>query len=190
MTTAMYIIIAVVALGVLYLVIRLVAGAYLTYRGTRLVTCPETNEPAAVEVNATHAAFTSMARKPDLQLDTCSRWPERQHCGQECLRQIEAAPDACLIQTMLANWYKGKTCVFCGHTFEEIHWADHKPALMDGEGKTWGWHDIRPEQLTQVLLTHAPVCWNCHVAESFRRQHPDIVVDRPWQDKISRNEET
>ena len=23
-----------------------------------------------------------------------------------------------------------------------------------------------------------PVCWNCHIAESFRREHPDLVTDR------------
>ena len=27
--------------------------------------------------------------------------------------------------------------------------------------------------------THLPVCWNCHIAESFRREHPELVVDRP-----------
>lgn len=189
MSTVLYAIIIIVALGVLYLVMRLAIGAYLSYRGKRLVTCPETNQPAVVEVNAIQAARTAMIGKPHLELDTCSRWPEREHCGQECLQQIEAAPEACLIQTILTNWYKGKSCVLCGHAFEKIHWAEHKPALRDQEGRTYGWQDIHLEQLPQVLQTHAPVCWNCHIAESFRRQYPDLVVDRPWLKKVSRENE-
>jgi hypothetical protein len=27
----------------------------------------------------------------------------------------------------------------------------------------------------------APVCWSCHIAESFRRTHPELIVDRPWE---------
>jgi hypothetical protein len=24
-----------------------------------------------------------------------------------------------------------------------------------------------------------PVCWNCHIAQTFRRVHPELVVVRP-----------
>jgi hypothetical protein len=30
-----------------------------------------------------------------------------------------------------------------------------------------------------VLSTHLPVCWDCHIARRFRREHPALVVDRP-----------
>jgi hypothetical protein len=32
-----------------------------------------------------------------------------------------------------------------------------------------------------VLETHSPVCWDCYIAQEFRRDHPDLVVLRPWQ---------
>jgi hypothetical protein len=55
------------------------------YRGTRIVTCPETKEPAIVEVDALHASLTSTVGLPDIRLEECSRWPIKEQCGQECL---------------------------------------------------------------------------------------------------------
>jgi hypothetical protein len=52
-------------------------------------------------------------------------------------------------------------------------------ALVDKDLKTVQWNDIPADKLQQVLSTHWPVCWNCHIAESFRREHPELVVDRP-----------
>ncbi len=48
--------VAVVALPALYLIARRAGRAYLAYRGTRVVTCPESAQPAAVEVDAWNAA--------------------------------------------------------------------------------------------------------------------------------------
>jgi hypothetical protein len=33
--------------------------------------------------------------------------------------------------------------------------------------------------LPEVFLTYAPVCWDCHIAETLRREHPELIVDRP-----------
>src|SRR6266576_3849706 len=41
------------------------------------------------------------------------------------------------------------------------------------------WNEIPLEHLQQTLSTHWPVCWNCHIAETFRRRHPELVTDRP-----------
>jgi hypothetical protein len=70
----------------------LAGRAYFKYRGTRLVTCPETDSPAAVRVGAGRIMASSSIGEPDLRLGSCSRWPERRLCGQPCLSQIEAAP--------------------------------------------------------------------------------------------------
>ena len=58
---------------------------YSHYRGTRAVTCPETHRPVAVRFRAFHAAITGFARKPDLRLATCTLWPRRPYCRQECI---------------------------------------------------------------------------------------------------------
>jgi hypothetical protein len=34
-------------------------------------------------------------------------------------------------------------------------------------------------QILQVKLdAYLPVCWDCHIAGSFRREHADLVTDR------------
>jgi hypothetical protein len=143
-----------------------------------VVTCPETRAPVAVEVDARHAAAAAALGRAGLRLSSCSRWPQRQGCGQECLRQVEAAPADCLVRTILGKWYAGKSCALCGKSVGERHWLEHKPALLSPEGRTLEWGEIAPEKLPDVLTTHRPVCRNCHDAAAFRRQFPELVVVR------------
>jgi len=175
-----YVLIGAVALGATWAIARLAMGfrGYLRLRGQRLVTCPETNETAAVRLAAAKAGLQATVHAPDLRLSQCSRWPERLGCGQECLGQIEDAPEECLVSTIVNDWYAGKSCIYCQKPFGEIHWHDHPPALMNKEKKTVEWNDISPEKLPEVLATHSPVCWSCHIAETFRKEHPELVVDR------------
>ncbi len=171
-------VVVLVGLGALALVGRRALRAWLAFRGTRVVVCPESREMVAVEVDARRAALTAPQGRPQLRLESCTRWPERQACGQECLGQIESAPQACLLQSILGDWYQGKGCAFCGRRFAAVHWHDHKPALLAADGSLVEWSSFRPEQVIDVLATHQPVCWDCRVAEGFRRQHPERVTDR------------
>jgi len=174
---------AFLVLGVLVLAcipMMWVAGrAYFKFRGTRVITCPETGMPAAARVDGIRIASSAAIGEPDLRLASCSRWPERQHCGQECLAQIEAAPAECLVRTMLVEWYQGSSCAFCGKDIGEIHWVEHKPALLTPDRRTVEWDEVPPETLPEVLATHQRVCWNCHIANSFRERFPGLVTDRP-----------
>jgi hypothetical protein len=167
-----------VGLGALFLFGRRLVAAWLRYRGTRVVVCPESREMVAVEVDARHAAFTAGPGRSDLRLEACTRWPEKRNCGQECLGQIEGAPEACLLRNILADWYQGKTCAFCGRAFEAVEWHDHKPTLLAKNDAIVDWSSFPPEQVIDVLATHRPVCWDCAVAERFRRDHPELVTDR------------
>ena len=168
-----------IALAVLAYVLRPAVSAYLRFRGSRVITCPETRAPAAVEVDARHAAAAAALGTPHLRLTSCSRWPERQGCGQECLKQVEATPADCLVHNILVKWYEGKTCALCGRPVGAIHWPEHRPALLSPEGRAVDWDEVPPERLPDVLATHRPVCRNCHDAEAFRRQFPELVVVRP-----------
>jgi len=175
----LFLLAAIGLLVALYPALRAVIGTYFKFRGTRVIACPETKEPAAVEVDTWHAALTAPLGEPGLRLRDCSRWPERQDCGQQCLRQIETAPADCLVRTMLIKWYEGTSCAFCGKAIGPIHWVDHKPALLTPGRKTVEWDDVPPEKLPGALATHLAVCWNCHIAESFRARFPHLVVDDP-----------
>jgi hypothetical protein len=184
MNTAAYLIVIVLIATASFFGIRWLVRAFSPYRGTRIVTCPETGRPAVVEVDASHASMTSTVGLPDIRLENCSRWPLREQCGQECLTDLDVAPGQCLVSGVLMRWYRGKNCVYCGKPFEELHWIDHKPALMSPEGTLVRWHGVTVENFSTVLETHLPVCWNCYVAQSFRHEHPDLVVYRPRQNDI------
>lgn len=178
-TWLLWVVLALMALALTYFLFR-AWRSYSRLRGKRLITCPETGKPAAVGLDAAQLAREAVFGTPQLRLNECFRWPERQGCGQECLKQIEAAPEGCLVRRIVADWYLGKTCAFCGKAVDiSEEWAGHVPALLNPEMKTVHWDNIVPEKLPEVFQTHAPVCWSCHVAETFRREHPDLVVDRP-----------
>jgi hypothetical protein len=81
MVTAIYLIVGVIVLGVLYLGWRIGIKPYRQFRGKMLMTCPETHQLVGVAVDAKHAALTAFHGEPDLRLKECSRWPERQNCG-------------------------------------------------------------------------------------------------------------
>lgn len=182
MTVSIFtIIIAVLVVAAGLFLVRAVPGvrAYFNFRGKRLVTCPETQKPEAVNVAAGEAALGVFFNEPTLRLNQCSRWPERQDCGQDCLQQIEADPEKCLVWNQVSKWYEGKKCVFCQKPIGPLHHLDHAPALLGPDFRTAEWKNVRAEQLPQVFATHQPVCWNCHVTESFRRLHPELVTDRP-----------
>ena len=57
------------------------------FSGSRLVACPENQQPAAVTIDARRAAETGIDGCPDVRLCDCARWPERSNCNQACLSQ-------------------------------------------------------------------------------------------------------
>ncbi len=180
MTGTILFVLGVLALAMGLFVFRAIPGvrAYFEYRGKRLITCPETHKAAAVDVAAGQAAVGAFLSEPILRLKQCSRWPERQDCGQECLKQIEVDPENCLVWNIVSHWYQRKKCALCQKPFGELRHLDHAPGLLGPDHKTVEWRELRPEQLPEVFATHSPVCWNCHVTETFRRMYPELVTVR------------
>ena len=180
MNTPSYLIVTVLVATAIFFGIRWLVRVCSRYRGTKLVTCPETGRPAFVELDALHASMTSTVGFPDIRLESCSRWPLKQQCGQECLPDLDVAPGQCLVSGVLMQWYRGKKCCYCGKPIEQLHWIDHKPALQNPEGALLRWSGVSVENLSTVLNTHLPVCSDCFIVQSFRREHPELVVYRPW----------
>lgn len=148
------------------------------FRGVRVITCPENHQSAAVNLDMKKILTVMPFDDPDLRLNSCTRWPEREGCGQACLSQIEHAPDGCRAKTILTDWYLEKSCAVCGKPFEAIQWVDHRPGLMAPAGDVVEWKEIHPENIPETLRTHRPVCWNCFIAEAFRQRYPELVTDR------------
>ena len=168
---------AVLTVGLLIPFAVMTARAYLRWREPRLVRCPQTGTIAHVDVDARTAAATATTGTTELHLRQCTLWP-RPSCVQACLADIEKAPDDCSVRNIVARWYDGKRCVFCKQEIPPVHLVEHHPALMNEDGDTIEWAAVKPEAIPEVLGTHLPVCWNCHVAQQFRHQHPELVVDR------------
>jgi len=152
-------------------------GKWLSYRGDRLITCTENRRPAGVRVDAPLAALTAWPTAR-LRLDSCSRWPERAGCGQQCLREIAESPDGCFVRNILASWYEGKACVSCGHIFSEIRREVQKPALLRADKTSVEWKDIPVDRLVEELQHSAPLCFACHMASTLVREHPDLAIRR------------
>jgi hypothetical protein len=175
--TFAYVAIAVTIVVAVYFGVRYFVRASQKFGGERIIICPETGKQAMVELDVRRAAISSLLGQTDLRLENCWRWPIKQDCGQECLLQLEM-DENCLVRSVLEKWYRGKACAFCGRHFEEINLTDHKPALLNREGVTVEWKQIPVSVVMEAMASCRPVCWNCHIAQTFRREHLDLVVDR------------
>jgi len=174
-----YLLIAVIVVAAAYFMTRI---QYVhKFQGKMLVTCPETRKPAAVKINSWRAVAAALAGRHHMELSSCSRWPERGDCGQECICQIVLGPDSHRVWTIASRWYEGKKCVYCHKQIEKVSHFDYSPALLDAERKTFEWDGIPTEKLPEALWGCLPVCWSCHMTETFLREHGDLVVMRNWK---------
>ncbi len=168
----------IVALALAALVAARLVMTWFKVRGKRVVTCPENQRPAGVAVDSGYAALTALGSRMDWRLSSCSRWPERAGCGQQCLSQIRNSPEDCLVRNILAKWYRGKKCASCGVPFEEIQWAGAQPGVIRADKTSVEWTEVAPELLDETLRSALPVCFACHTANKLVHDHPELVVNR------------
>jgi hypothetical protein len=155
--------------GTAFLITWLTIRAYRLYRKAHVITCPDSKATVAVKLHVLRAATTSLTGNADLRVRSCSRWPEKRDCGQECLSQIKTAPGACSVRSILVRSYRGAHCALCNVDIGQIGRGAHKPILMSPDRKTRiEWDEVPPQDLPKVLSTHSKICWNCHMEESFR----------------------
>jgi len=178
MAFAYLIVTALVAVAI-YFGARFSFRAVRRFGGARVIVCPETGKQAMVEVDTRRAALTSLVGQTDIRLESCWRWPLNEDCGQQCLLQLDVASDDCLVRSVLTKWYRGQKCVFCERSFREIDLTDHQPALFTPQGITVEWADIPISAVNTAMATYQPVCWNCHIAQTFYHERPDLVIERP-----------
>jgi hypothetical protein len=82
--------------AVVFVLAPVMGAVYFRFRGTRWLRCPEARLPAAVDVDARHAAWTAAFREPFLRIRSCTLWPGRAMCAQHCrdLPEIAGQGDA------------------------------------------------------------------------------------------------
>jgi len=168
-----------IGIAVVYIYSRDAVRAWYQFRGVRLVTCPESGTVASVAIDVAHAATTAFVEnEAEIRLKQCSRWPTRGVCRGPCIPAMLSSGDNGRVQTIVERWYATQTCRFCGKPIAQAASVHHPPAFADAAGGTVEWSKLPSEQLPEVMASRHAVCWNCHVAESFRKQYPDLVVDR------------
>src|SRR5271167_3299821 len=67
-------------------------------------------------------------------------------------------------------------------TIEGIGWrGGQRPALLDPDRKTVQWDQVCSEMLPRVMAKYDMICSNRHITEILRREHEELVVERPWR---------
>jgi hypothetical protein len=84
-------ILAVVAAGLLFVLLPVMLTTFYEYRRKRTVVCPETGRPAEIGVDAGKAMRGAAFGLRTLKVEDCSRWPDREGCEEGCLRTTQPA---------------------------------------------------------------------------------------------------
>lgn len=149
------------------------------FRGKRVVVCPETRQPAGVTVNLGHAATTAVWEKPDVRLNSCSRWPERADCDQPCTVQIEREPVETRTRIIATHAFEGKACAICRKPIEKPNAGILQPGFINPATRVVKvWSEIEPAFLPEATTHDLPLCPNCTVAEAFCQRFPERVTEK------------
>jgi hypothetical protein len=79
---------AIAAIGLIYVVVPVMLDAFMRYRKSRSVNCPEARQTATVQIDAKAAAKAAALDKTELRITHCSFWPEKSACQRDCLAQV------------------------------------------------------------------------------------------------------
>ena len=65
------------------------AHTFITLSGSRNHACPETNQDARIQIKAAKAGWNVlMGGITDIQMNNCTRWPERRGYNQGCIAEV------------------------------------------------------------------------------------------------------
>jgi len=92
MTSALMLVAVIVLFGLLFVVVPVIFDAYNRYRERKVITCPETRDPAEVALKTRLAAFGAAFGKPWVRVGNCSLWPRKQGCDEKCVKENWPAP--------------------------------------------------------------------------------------------------
>ena len=85
---------AIISLAAVYVLVPVVADAFRRFRTRRSLRCPESGREAEVGIDAGRAALTSAFGRALLRVKSCSLWPERKACAQDCVRSESEVEEA------------------------------------------------------------------------------------------------
>jgi hypothetical protein len=162
------------AIVLVALPIGLSLQSYFRNRGRRTVICPDSHEPATVELDTKFAFSTALRGEEHDRLQSCTRWPDKGDCRQECLAQLDPSPEN--LERLLQKWYQGKTCAICGRTLTPADWRRSRLALLNEKQKLFELRHMHLGEVPSALDHMLPLCWNCHQEERARQAEPPRLL--------------
>jgi hypothetical protein len=148
--------------------------SYFKNRGRRSVVCPGNHLPETVEVDRKFSFHTALRGQEHTRLESCSRWPEKGECGQECLVQVDATPEN--IDRFLKVWIAGKACGICGRLLTVADWRPGRLAVLDENSNFFEMRQLPLDRLPFALEGKRPLCWPCHQEERVRQAQPHRIL--------------
>ena len=148
--------------------------SYFRNRGRKTVVCPENHQRVAVEMDSKYEFQTALRGQEHERLQSCSRWPEKADCGQECLAQIDPTPEN--LERLLTKWYQGKSCEICGRSLTPADWRRSRLAFLNENQKLFELRHMHLDEIPSTLDKLAPLCWNCHQEERVRQAVPPRLL--------------
>ena len=147
--------------------------SYFQNRGRQPAICPENGESVDVEVDNEYSFWTALRGQEHSRLKSCTRWPEKGDCGQECLAQVDPSPEN--VERLMLGWYKGKQCAICTRAITPSDWRRGRLAWLDEQHKLVELRQVNLRQLQSALEEMHPLCWTCHQEERGRQAVPPRV---------------
>jgi hypothetical protein len=141
--------------------------SYFRNRGRRTVICPENHESVTVELDNKYAFSTALRGEEHDRLHSCTRWPEKGDCGQECLLQVNPSPEN--LERLLQKWYQDKSCAICSRRLTPADWRRSRLALLNEKHKLFELRHMHLDEVPSALDRMKPLCWNCHQEERARQ---------------------
>ena len=111
-----YLLFSLITVAVVFVMVELrrALRAYLRFRGKMLVSCPETDRPAAVRVAAAKAAWEAIVGNRELRLSECSRWRIDLRRGERfpvpAVRGSAGPPHPSVVPPATEKWNASPTC--------------------------------------------------------------------------------
>jgi hypothetical protein len=141
--------------------------SYFQNRERQSAICPENGERVDVEMDSKYAFWTAYRGQEHTRLKSCTRWPEKGDCGQECLEQVAPSPEN--VERLMLGWYQGKSCAICTRAITPSDWRRGRLGWLDDEHKLVELRHVNLKELQFALQAMRALCWTCHQEERIRQ---------------------
>ena len=115
-----------------------------SHRKTTVVVCPANELPAEVSLDE------------NLQMESCSRWPQNEECAQACIPQVQFSPES--LEDFAAT-HLGEQCIGCGTVLTSQDWYNNRLGAVHRAGGT-------PDKVVKTIIAaqdkKSPLCSACY----------------------------